>query len=234
MKTRVPTMNTLDQTPPIIAVFSGRPGGVSERATGEVLNRLGDIAHTTFSLSESSLFTCNACLRCMDDNSCVLRDGLSSIADAMRSAGGLIFAAPEYWEGIHAKARAFWERICFMGRHGGIFPFRHLKAVSIGVSGTGDSSAGLSDLRSFMEDARIELLDEIAVQGTYACFSCGIGEECPVSGLWDIFPRGFRPGAGAIPSLENQLPQVSSPRPDCSLENRFDRAAERLKEALST
>ncbi len=169
----------------IIGIHSGRKGGISEQSLHYLLQHTGQ-AFEIFPLIELELQTCDACLKCVKTNLCCKPDGLVEIYNNMHSADAVVFAAPEYWEGINAKARAFWERICFMGRHNEGFPLSHLKGVIIGISGTGDSSAGMTDLRRFMEDARIQVINETSVQGSYACFDCGFGASCGVSGLRDI------------------------------------------------
>ncbi|HDQ13306.1 MAG TPA: flavodoxin family protein, partial [Sediminispirochaeta sp.] len=126
----------------VVGIHSGRRGKVSEIALKNVLEHSG-LEYLVFELTDLALETCDACLGCLGSNRCVKKDGVNEIVDAMSEASALVFAGPEYWDGVHAKARAFWERVCFMGRHNEAFPLQHLLGVIVGVSGHGDASAAI-------------------------------------------------------------------------------------------
>jgi multimeric flavodoxin WrbA len=120
----------------IIGIHSGRTAGISEQALRYFPDHCEQESRV-IALNELSLTTCDACLGCASGNCCVKNDGLAEVFDALKQSSAVVFAAPEYWGGVHAKARAFCERVCFMGRHNELFPLRHLSGVIIGVSGSG-------------------------------------------------------------------------------------------------
>lgn len=217
----------------IIGIHSGRNGGISEQALQHLLAATG-LDYRVFALTELRLETCDACLGCLSTNRCVKdNDGVNEIIDSLREASALVFAAPEYWEGVHGKARAFWERVCFSGRHNEAFPLEHLHGVVIGVSGDGDSSAAIRDLKNFYEDAHITLIDAVAVQGTYACYDCGLAAACEVSGVWEIFPRGTEISSATIPSIANQAPHLPEEKRTRNVRCRLSSAGETLTTVLN-
>ncbi|MFP4618504.1 MAG: flavodoxin family protein [Spirochaetaceae bacterium] len=236
----------------VIGIHSGRKGKVSEESLTYLLEHTG-IEYRLIALRDVKLETCDACLGCLTTHRCVKDDGVNEIVDALTQASAVVFAAPEYWDGVHGKARAFWERVCFMGRHNESFPLRHLYGVILGISGHGDASAAIRDLSAFFEDARITIVDTVDIQGTYACFKCGFGPVCEVAGLWDIYHRdteiekmsgalteadseskkkdskGVSPHTFQAPSLSTQDPHLCKKERRPDVFQRLDSAAAALK-----
>lgn len=199
----------------VVGIHSGRRGRTSESALRYLLKHTGE-EYKVFSLTDLPLETCDACLGCLTTHRCVKNDGINEIVDELCEASALVFAAPEYWDGVHAKARAFWERVCFMGRHNSAFPLQHLSGILIGIAGHGDASAAIRDLSAFFKDARIHVIDTVDVQGSYACFKCGFASVCEVAGVWYIFPRDTEICPETVPSLVSQDPHL------CEKERRED------------
>lgn len=216
----------------IIGIHAGRPGKLSEQALRAVLEST-EQDYSVYALNELKLETCDACLACVAENRCIKGDGVNQIVDELSAAAALVFAAPEYWEGVNAKARAFWERVCFMGRHNEEFPLQHLSGVIIGVGGHGDAAGAIGDMQAFFYDARIAVCDTVDVQGAYACFECGFGLDCAVAGVWDIYPAGTEISADNVPQLQHQDPHLCAQQRRSDRRIRLERAAERLMAWLS-
>src|SRR6056297_1560194 len=215
----------------IIGIHSGRRGKMSEHAMQQVLEHTG-AKYRVFALTDLTLETCDACLGCLRTHRCVKNDGVNELVAELQDASGLVFAAPEYWDGVHAKARAFWERVCFMGRHNSVFPLQHLYGVIIGVAGHGDASAAIRDLTAFFEDARIRVVDTVDVQGSYACFKCGFPRTCDVAGVWDIFPRDTEICPETVPSIVNQDLHLSEKERRENIFLGLEKTARKLKAKL--
>ncbi|WP_366922617.1 flavodoxin family protein [Metallumcola ferriviriculae] len=197
----------------IVGISSGREGGITDKAVKKILEA-SQLPYDFISLSSFELLTCNACNGCVTTYQCVKDDQLNEICDIMQQADGIVFGAPEYWNGANGKARVFWERICFSTRHNAQFPLAGTPGIIVGVSGDGDSREVLQDIRVFFEDARIKLIDSIEVQGEYACFTCGYGENCEVGGLADIYELPTIINDKTTPSLCNQYPHKLQPGKD--------------------
>ncbi|MCK8817521.1 flavodoxin family protein [Natroniella sulfidigena] len=189
----------------IIGISAGRKGKITEEAVKTVLEESG-LATEFFSLSDFELLTCDACNGCIETYRCVKDDELNQILIKMEQAEGIVFGAPEYWEGINAKGRSFWERICFSTRHNAHFSLQDKVGVAIGVSGDGNSTAVIEDIKRFFVDARLEIVGEVEVQGEYACFTCGYGQRCAVGGLAEIYDLPLEITPDKIPDLCNQNP----------------------------
>ena len=190
----------------IIGISAGRNNKISEKAVKSVLNET-NLSTKFYSLSEFEILTCDACNGCIETHRCVKNDKLNEIIEEMDKAKGIVFAAPEYWDGMNAKGRAFWERVCYSTRHNNNFPFKELKGIIIGVSGDGDSTGVINDIRKFYKDARIETISEVEVQGEYGCFTCGYGGVCQVGGLTNLYNLPKSINEEDIPDLCRQHPE---------------------------
>jgi hypothetical protein len=73
-------------------------------------------------------------------------------------------------------------------------------------------------------------VEEISIQGEYACFTCGYGNHCPVGGFVDMYPLGTAIKPEIMPTLTNQHPD----QPDLSDEKRnLLIAAQKIGKVLS-
>ena len=197
----------------VIGVSSGRKNKISDKSIKIILNNL-NCKSKFFSISDFDILTCDACNGCVDDNLCIKNDGLNRIFKEMIDSDVIIFAGPEYWDGANAKTRAFWERVCFSGRHNSYFPLKNKLGVVLGVSGKGRSCHVIQDITRFMEDAKINIIKKISIQGEYACFSCGYGENCEAGGVYELYPNNQKISREKIPSLANQHPENCQKRSD--------------------
>lgn len=209
----------------IVGISAGRPDKITDSAVRRVLEETG-MESTFFSLGCRDLQLCRACNGCVQTNRCLLPDGLDEILAAMEKARGVVFGAPRYWRGINARARGFWERLCFSGRHRETFPFQDMPAVMITVSGSGEGLEAQKDLETFMGDARLRIVDRVDLQGEYACFTCGYGPSCLVGGYVSLYEPGTQVTRDRTPRLDNQSPH--DPGVTRDLEAELRRAAARL------
>ncbi|TDO83356.1 NADPH-dependent FMN reductase [Halanaerobium saccharolyticum] len=169
-----------------IGISAGRENKVTEKAVKTILKASGE-DYDFYSLSSFEILSCDGCNGCVESHQCVKDDQLNQMSEAMQQAAGIVFGAPEYWDGMNAKGRAFWERICFSTRHNEYFPLADKPAVLIGISGDGNSAGVIEDGIEFMQDARLEIIEKIEIKGEYACFDCGYGHLCQVGGLKNFY-----------------------------------------------
>lgn len=190
----------------IIGISAGRKNKISDKSIKLILDNVNK--ETVFySISDFEILTCDACLGCANTNICIKNDKLNIIKKKMIESEIIIFAGPEYWDGANAKTRAFWERICFSGRHNSLFPLKDKLGIIIGVSGDGNSQKVIGDISRFMEDAKINVIEKISIQGEYACFKCGYCENCEVGGVYELYPSNPKINKEKIPSIDNQHPE---------------------------
>ena len=189
----------------IIGISAGRKNKVTDSVIKAILEGSGKECEF-ISLSGKVIRPCEACNGCVTNNRCILKDDFQPILEKCYKAKAIVFGAPNYWDHMNAKGMAFWERACFSGRHNSVFPLEGKFAVSAGIAGTGNGQPVIDDLEEYFEDARMHVVEEISVQGEYACFTCGHGNHCPVGGFVDMYPLGTEITPEIIPSLTNQNP----------------------------
>ncbi len=192
----------------VIGLGSGRRGKVTESLVRMVLESTG-MDHDFISLSGKLVRPCEACNGCVDTNTCVLPDDFSAIAERVQGADGLVFGAPTYWARMNAKGSAFWERLCFSGRHSELFPMKGMPAAMVAIDGSdGTGEHVLADTKRYFADARLDVVGHVSAQGEYACFTCGLGEECSVGGFHTLYGEGISIAPERIPSMDNQCPHL--------------------------
>jgi len=213
----------------ILGVSSGRDSKVTESLIRAILEGTGK-DYEFISLSGKLIRPCEACNGCVGNNRCILNDDFQDVIEKCYKAKAIVFGAPNHWDHMNAKGHAFWERACFSGRHNSVFPLEGKLGVIAAVAGTGNGQPVIDDIETYFEDARIHIVEEISVQGEYACFSCGHGNHCPVGGFVDMYPMGTTIKPEIVPSLSNQHPD----NPDLPQEERNRLAyAKKMGEILS-
>ncbi len=190
----------------VVGISSGRSEKVSEQVVRTILTAT-ELEYDFYSLAEFEVLTCDVCNGCLETHKCIKDDKLEEIKSAVLEADGLVFGGPEYWDGLHAKGRAFWERFCFSLRHNDNFPLKGKPGVAVGVSGDGDASGVLTDINDFFADLRLKLIEEIEVQGEYACFNCGYGADCKTGGIAEIYDLPIELTRDKEPTLSCQHPE---------------------------
>ena len=148
---------------------------------------------------------CVACLGCVEDNVCVVKDDLLPLRDKIVEADAYVIGAPNYYSGMNATTAALLERW---------FQFRHQAgdllwgklAVVVGVGGT-NGSAVTDGLERLMGYNFIETIAKVNGQGTASCFSCGYGQNCKVGIPYMLYGEGVKITEDMVPDISKQ-PQV--------------------------
>jgi hypothetical protein len=201
----------------IVGISAGREEKVTEKAVKTVLEET-EQPNELYSLSSFEILTCDACNGCISTNRCVKDDKLNEIIETMIKADGIVFGAPEYWDGMNAKGRAFWERVAFSLRHNDNYPLADKPGVIVGVSGDGDSKYVLKDIKAFFDDVKINTFSQIEVRGEYACFSCGLGHICRAGGLTNFYKIPVEKNEVIRPELCEQYPETENQEKDVLVE----------------
>jgi multimeric flavodoxin WrbA len=130
------------------------------------------------SLKGKQIAGCIACLGCVEDNVCKVKDDLTDLREAVVEADAYVFGAPNYYSTFNANTHAFFERW---------FQFRHREgdtlwgklAVAVGVGGTSGGFPA-DDIEKMCLYNFVETVAKVSGQGAASCFSCGHGETCKV------------------------------------------------------
>jgi multimeric flavodoxin WrbA len=185
---------------------SPRDGKTSNcyRLVEKVLESTG-MKYELISLQGKVVRGCIACLGCVKDNVCVVKDDLMPLRDKIVEADAYVIGAPNYYSGINATTTAFVERW---------FQFRHRMgnllwgklAVAVGVGGA-TGSVVTDRIEQYMGYNFIETVAKVSGQGTASCFSCGYGETCKVGIPYMLYGEGVKITDDMITDISKQ-PQV--------------------------
>jgi multimeric flavodoxin WrbA len=145
---------------------------------------------------------CIACLGCVKDNVCKVKDDLAELRDRIVAADAYVIGAPNYYSTLNAVTHAFIERW---------FQFRHQEgnllwgklAVAVGVGGTSGKYPA-DEMEKFFLYNFIETVAKVTGQGAASCFSCGYGESCKVGIPVMLHGPGVRITEDMIPNVAKQ------------------------------
>ncbi|GAX61748.1 multimeric flavodoxin WrbA [Candidatus Scalindua japonica] len=176
-----------------------------------------DLETEFISLHDMTINGCICCLGCIKDNVCKVRDDYIPLMHKVLEADAIVIGAPNYFGRLNALTHSFLERFyCFRhdkDGHGGMKLSGKVGAIaSVGGGGEWEMPgreikmyeiAG-DDIKGFFDYNEIECVGLVAAQGAVACFSCGYGEVCRVSGVKKFFGKDVKITPEIIPCLEKQ------------------------------
>jgi len=185
--------------------ISGSPRQEStSRLVQEVLKATGE--ETEFiSLKGKNIEACIACLGCVKENVCVVKDDMQQLRQKIVDADAYVIGAANYFMTVNGLAHCFLERW---------YQFRHREgqsvagklAVAVGIGGA--MGGPIADqIETFMAYNLIETVAKVSGQGAACCFICGYGETCKVGAVQMLFGPGCKITDEIIPKIEKQ-PQV--------------------------
>lgn len=188
---------------------SPRRGSTTEQLVKEVLGAVE--CETEFiSLAGKNIRPCIACLGCVEDNVCVLKDDLAELRESIVEADAYVIGAANYFSVLNGLAHCFLERW---------YQFRHREGkavagklgVAVGVGG-GDPAAPAENIRKFLEYNQIECIGSVTAQGPACCFTCGYGETCKVGAIHMFFGPGTKITPEVTPDLSKQPDNIAEAR----------------------
>lgn len=180
---------------------SPRKDGVTSKLLTEVLNATG-LETELVQLAGKRISPCTACLECVKDNVCKIKDDMYKLRSKIVEADAYVIGGANYYEMMNGLTHCFLERF---------YQFYHLDgkavagkpAVVVGVGGaSGEPAAG--NIKALLEYNRIKVLHTITGQGPVSCFICGFGEKCEVGGIHRFFGPGTKITPEITPSLDKQ------------------------------
>jgi multimeric flavodoxin WrbA len=154
------------------------------------------------SLQKKTISGCIACLGCVKDNICKVKDDLEDLRDKIVAADAYVIGAPNYYSTLNATTHAFLERW---------FQFRHQEGntlwgklgVAVGVGGTAGNFPA-DAIETFYLYNFIEPIAKVTGQGAASCFSCGYGETCKVGVPIMLYGEGIKIDPDSIPDVSKQ------------------------------
>jgi multimeric flavodoxin WrbA len=154
------------------------------------------------SLAGMKIGPCIACLGCVKDNTCVVKDDMATLREKIVEADAYVIGGANYYNMVNGLAHCFMERW---------YQFRHRegKAVSgkLGVAlgvGGGMPAPPAENIKTFFQYNQIECIGTVTAQGPACCFTCGYGETCKVGAIHMFFGPGTKITDEITPSLKKQ------------------------------
>lgn len=182
---------------------SPRKKGSTAELVQTVLESTG--AETEFiSLGGKKIGPCIYCLACAKDNVCKVKDGMQPLREKLIEADGLVIGGCNMWSTVNGLTHNFLERF-FQFHHQGNSPLAGKPVVTVGVGG-GDGLAPANAMNSMFRNFGLKSVGTVTAQGAFACYSCGIGNQCDISLVCGLDENG-EVDMDCKPDLQKQ-PQV--------------------------
>ncbi len=183
----------------------GISGSPRQETTSALVQRVLDATglDTEFvSLAGKRIGPCIACLGCVNDNVCVLRDDMAGLRESIVNADALVIGGANFYSQPNALLHCFLERW---------YQFRHREgtavtgklAVAVGVGGMNGMPV-VDGIEMLMLYNLIDTVAKVTAQGAACCFTCGYGETCKVGAIHMMFGPGTKITEDITPSLEKQ------------------------------
>ncbi len=191
-----------------VLAISGSPrrGSTTDQLVQAVLSGVQGCEAEFVSLSGKQIGPCIACLGCVSDNVCKVKDDLNALRAKIVEADAYVIGGANYFNTLNGLTHCFMERW---------YQFRHQegKAVSgkLGVAvGVGGSSGErvVEGIRSFFQYNQIDCIGSVSAQGAASCFKCGHGETCKVGAIHMFFGPGTKITPEIIPDLSKQPDRI--------------------------
>ncbi len=180
---------------------SPRKDHSTDRLVKEVLDTVG--LETEFiSLAGKRIGPCIACLGCVEDNICKVKDDMRQLREKIAQADAYVIGAPNYFSMLNGLAHCFLERF---------YQFRHREGktvagklgVAVGIGGSNGDKV-VDNIQTFFQYNQIECIGTVSAQGAASCFTCGYGEDCNVGAIHKLFGPGTKITPEMIPDLDKQ------------------------------
>ena len=181
---------------------SPRQGQSTDQLVQAVLAGAEGVETEFVSLAGRNINACVACLGCVEDNICVVKDGMEELRPKLIEADAFVIGGANYFNSLNGLGRCFLERW---------YQFRHREArgiagklgVALGVGGSNGDRV-VSDIQTCFQYNQIECVAGISAQGVAGCFTCGYGENCNVGAIHNMYGPGAKITPENTPSLAKQ------------------------------
>lgn len=179
--------------------ISGSPvkNSNTDRLVQAVLHSTG--LETEFiKLSKHKVQGCIACMGCIEDNICKVKDDFQEIAKKVKHASAIVIGGYPPYGSLDSFTKAFLERLFSLRhRHG----YNRGKLAVTVVTGNGRGTPGIDtasdQLKTALSHEGMEVLGQLKVTGNVKCTHCTFMQTCPMSAL----PRLFGGDVNAVPTI---------------------------------
>jgi NAD(P)H-dependent FMN reductase len=180
---------------------SPRRGKTTDRLVHEVLDSVGCESEFV-SLAGKKIAPCTACLACVKDNTCKIKDDMGPLRDKILAADALVIGAPNYFSALNALSHCFLERFCQF-RHRDCSALAGKYAVIVSTGGL-EPEVPAAMIEKMLLYYQIKHVGSVAAQGAASCFTCGYGETCSTGAVRMLCGEGVKITDDIIPDLSKQ------------------------------
>jgi len=195
-----------------ILAISGSPrsGSTTDQLVQAVMSGVQGCETEFVSLSGKKIGSCIACLGCVSDNVCKVKDDMAALRPKIVQADAYVIGGANYFNTLNGLTHCFMERW---------YQFRHQegKAVAgklglaVGVGGSSGERV-VENIRSFFQYNQVDCIGAVSAQGAASCFTCGHGETCKVGAVHMFFGPGTKITPEIIPDISKQPDKIELAR----------------------
>jgi multimeric flavodoxin WrbA len=134
-------------------------------------------------LSQINVRPCLACKRCVDDNICKVQDDFPALAEKIKHAKALIIGAYLPYKQIDGFTKALLERFWSLRHVHNLLGGKLCATVLTHL--TDDAGEHVKDILAtqLRDMERMELVGQVMIKGNLPCLTCGVGDDCEMSGI---------------------------------------------------
>jgi multimeric flavodoxin WrbA len=181
---------------------SPRKGSTTDQLVLAVLSGVEGCDTEFVSLAGRRIGPCIACLGCVDDNVCKVKDDMVALRSQIVEADAYVIGGANYFSTLNGLTHVFLERF---------YQFRHQEGkavagklgVAVGVGGSNGDRV-VDSIKTFFQYNQVECVGGLSAQGPACCFTCGYGETCKVGAIHMFFGPGTKITPEMTPDLEKQ------------------------------
>ena len=164
--------------------ISGSP--IENSNTDRLIQAVLDATELEFEfvkLSRINIRPCLACKQCVPDNICKVKDDFPELAERIKKAKALIIGAYIPYKQIDGFTKALLERFWSLRHVSNLLRGKLCATVLTYLSPEAADNVKQALAIQLKEMERMELIGQLMVKGNIPCLTCGVGDECEMSGL---------------------------------------------------
>ncbi|MHC4329869.1 MAG: flavodoxin family protein [Planctomycetota bacterium] len=164
--------------------ISGSP--IENSNTDRLIQAVLDATELEFEfvkLSRINIRPCLACKKCVPDNICKVKDDFPELAETIKKTRALIIGAYIPYKQIDAFTKALLERFWSLRHVTNLLKGKLCVTVLTYLSPDAAENVKQALAIQLRDMERMELVGQVMVKGNIPCLTCGVGDECEMSGL---------------------------------------------------
>ena len=163
------------------------PNSNTDRAVKAVLKATG-MGTEFIKLSNYKFEPCRACLKCASTNVCILKDDATELAQKVKDANAVVIGGYTPYNSLDGRTKSFLERLYCLHHQKGLMAGKQAGIVITSAVPQQEpyppvAEMGVAAVKTFMEDAGMNVLGDVKIVGSVPCMKCGNGNVCAFSGV---------------------------------------------------